>query len=103
MEPPAALDKLSEYFCDLSGTAKARYQSKILCTGLLIDPYAIADCEWTRHPAELPRLTWSDVTVYMTITPSPYTNESVKVKLKRSCSAWSVQIIFIGLERYARL
>lgn len=79
MDQPAALEQRSKYFRELSGVAKARYEEKILCTGLLVDPYAIENSQWTTDPAELPRLTWSDVCVYMTATPSPYTKEAVKV------------------------
>ena len=75
-----ALQHKSEYLCDQSAEAKERYKNKVICTGLSIDPYAIEESEWSQDPAVIPAsLTWSDVCLYMTSTPSPYTKEAVKV------------------------
>ena len=35
------LDRVSEYFCGLSGEAKAGYSTKVCGVGLKTDPYAI--------------------------------------------------------------
>ena len=69
----------SEYLHGLSAQVRARYDSKVLCTGLDIDPYTIEDAKWSQEPQTIPSLGWSDVCLYMTCTPSPYTKEALKV------------------------
>ena len=72
-----ALVRKSEYLCSLSDEAKKRYASKVVGTGLSVDPYVIDN--WTQDPGTLPSLAWSDVMLYMVSTPSPYTKEAIKV------------------------
>ena len=87
---PVGLVKRSEYLTKLSSEAKKRFESKILSAGLDIDPYVIE--EWTQNPEDydIPKVRWSDVVLYMVSTPSPYTNEAIKV----------IQSIFIILQIY---
>ena len=68
-----------KYLCSLSNEARCRYESKVAATGLSVDPYVIEN--WTEDPESIPRLAWSDVTLYMVSTPSPYTKEAIKVDI----------------------
>jgi len=74
------MEKSSGYYLDLKTDSKKRYhyQSKVISTGLRIDPYSIA--EWNKYPDVIPFVTWSNVVVYMVTTPSAYTLEEVKVR-----------------------
>ena len=45
------LDRASEYFCGLSGEAKARYSTKVCGVGLKTDPYAIPNELWMAEPS----------------------------------------------------
>ena len=67
----------SEYLCSLSNEAKQRYEKKVASTALTVDPYVIDD--WTEASETIPQLAWSDVSLYMVSTPSPYTKEALKV------------------------
>ena len=69
----------SGYLQQLSSVAKLRYKEKVFKTGLKVDPYSISSSEWDKSPELLPAMSWSDVTVYMISTPSPYTGEALKV------------------------
>ena len=73
------LQRKSDYLCGQSAEARERYESKVKCTGLNVDPYGIEESEWSQNPENIPRLAWSDVCLYMTSTPSCYTKEAVKV------------------------
>uniref|UniRef100_A0A1X7VNI4 Uncharacterized protein n=1 Tax=Amphimedon queenslandica TaxID=400682 RepID=A0A1X7VNI4_AMPQE len=68
----------SGYLQQLSSVARLRYKEKVSKTGLKVDPYSIKNSEWEKSPELLPAISWSDVTVYMISTPSPYTGEALK-------------------------
>lgn len=74
-----ALAKKSEYFAQLSKEAKARYEGKVTSAGLDVDPYCINESLWSREPEVIPKVMWTDISLYMVATPSPYTKEAVKV------------------------
>ena len=42
------------------------------------DPYIIND--WTDSPETIPDVHYSDMMLYVTVTPSPYTREAIKVR-----------------------
>ena len=44
------LDRVSEYFCGLSGEAKAGYSTNVCGVGLKTDPYAIPNELWMAEP-----------------------------------------------------
>lgn len=69
----------SDYHASLSPEAAMRYEAKITVTGLKEDPYSIAECRWTENPETIPKVSWSDLMLYMIQTPSPYTREEIKV------------------------
>jgi len=69
----------SEYFINLLGEDKHRYESKVISAGLDSDPYCITDSEWSETPMTIPDIHWSDFVTYMVDTPSPYTKEEIKV------------------------
>ncbi len=75
----STMDRRSEYFLGLSREARARYERKVIGTSLILDPYVIND--WTDSPDVLPDVKWSDMMLYMTVTPSPHTREAIKVDL----------------------
>ena len=75
------IQRKSEYFANLSADSQRRYESKVISSGLNIDPYAIDDCQWTEVPETVPDVQWSDMMIYMTATPSPYTREEIKVSI----------------------
>lgn len=75
-----ALSKYSEYVGSLSGASRSRYEGKVLSAGLKTDPYAISDSNWSNEPELIPKISWSDVMLYMVSTPSPYTKEAIKVR-----------------------
>ena len=75
-----ALTKKSEYFAQLSADAKVRYECKVASAGLNVDPYCIDESQWTREPETIPgKVMWTDISLYMVSTPSPYTKEAIKV------------------------
>jgi len=76
-----ALIKKSEYFTQLSTEAKNHYELKVTSTGLNVDPYCIDESLWTREPEVLPKMMWTDISLYMVSTPSPYTKEAIKVSI----------------------
>lgn len=71
------MELVSEYVCSLSATSRKRYLEKLECACLKWDPYAIK--EWIKEPEKLPNVSWTDLTCYMVATPSPYTQETIKV------------------------
>ena len=71
------MELTSEYYSTLSDEAKERYESKVAKVGLKIDPYKLI--RWDSNPDVIPDITWSDMMIYMTKTPSPYTGEGIKV------------------------
>jgi len=58
-----------------SNKAKERYESKVAKVRLKIDPYELVWCD--SNPDIIPRITWSDMIIYITKTPSPYTGEGI--------------------------
>ena len=52
---------------------------KVAKNGLRIDPYAIPSHQWQREPDVIPEVKWSDMFTYLVCTPSPYTQEELKV------------------------
>jgi len=70
------MEAVSEYYLTLTGEVKKRYESKVAKAGLKIDPYKLES--WSSNPDEIPDIAWSDIMVYMTETPSPYTGERIK-------------------------
>ena len=75
------MQRKSEYFANLAVDSQRRYESKVISSGLNIDPYAIDDSQWTEAPAAVPAVQWSDMMIYMIATPSPYTREEIKVRI----------------------
>ena len=73
------MERVSEYYLQLSGDAKTRYCSKVVGAGLNIDPYAIPNESWLVQLDRVPEVKWSDMFTYMISTPSPYTREELKV------------------------
>lgn len=75
------MEQVSEYYSELSGEAKARYESKVRNSGITVDPYAIRDDCWVKEMdvANIPEVKWSDMFMYLICTPSPYTREEMKV------------------------
>ena len=71
------MDAKSEYFLGLSADSRSRYERKVISAGLKKDPYAID--EWTENPETIPSVQWSDMVLYMIVSPSPYTREEIKV------------------------
>ena len=71
------MELTSKYYSTLSDEAKERYESKVVKVGLKIDPYKLA--HWNSNPDVIPDITWSDMMLYMTKTPSLYTGEGIKV------------------------
>ena len=45
------MQRKSEYFANLIVDSQRRYESKVISSGLNIDPYAIDDSQWTEEPA----------------------------------------------------
>ena len=70
--------KFLRVFQGPSTDAKTRYEKKVLATGLKKDPYTINN--WTDSPDVIPNVQYSDMMLYMTVTPSPYTREAIKVR-----------------------
>ena len=69
----------SNYYESLDATEKANYRAKLtLSSGEAIpDPY-ILQSEWSNDIANLPELSWRDVTEYLIDTPSNFSKESMK-------------------------
>lgn len=68
-----------DYFHGLTAASKICYETKILASGLKVDPYSITT--WVVNSEELPEVNLSDKVMYMITTPSPYTCEEIKVSL----------------------
>ena len=68
------MERLSQYFRNLSATPKERYEQKVISIGLKHDPYVIED--WSENSADVH---WSDLLVYMIATPSQFMGEVIKV------------------------
>ena len=83
----------------LSNEARGQYKSKVAATGLSVDPYVIEN--WTEDPRSIPRLVWSDVTLYMVSTPRVYTKKAIKVDttLANTCVQKVDDVFALGLER----
>ena len=75
------MEKVSEYVQTLSCEARERYVTKVLNTGLSIDPYSISNELWQKELDALPRMQWSDIFLYCVSTPSPFTREEIKASL----------------------
>ena len=73
------MQRVSDYFTNLSAESKARYSSKVLGVGLRSNPYAIPSESWVGEPDAVPAVAWSDMCLYMISTPSAYTREELKV------------------------
>ena len=71
------MEAVSEYYLTLRGEVKKRYESKVAKVGLKVDPYKLES--WNNNPDEISDIAWSDMMVYMTETPSPYTGEGIEV------------------------
>ena len=56
-----ALQRKSEYLCGQSAEGTERYESKVKCTGLDVDPYATEESERSQDAENIPRLAWRDV------------------------------------------
>eukprot|EP00795_Rhopilema_esculentum_P015958 gene15958-7289_t len=69
----------SNYYESLDATEKANYRAKLtLSSGKAIpDPYTLQS-EWSNDIANLPELSWRDVTEYLIDTPSNFSKESMK-------------------------
>ena len=65
------MEPLSSRVSGLSRESQARYRTKVIAAGLLVDPYEID--EWTASPDEIPDVKSSDMIIYMISTPSPTT------------------------------
>ena len=72
------MERVSEYYEGPYAESKARYAMKVTKNGLRIDPYAIPSHQWLREPDVIPAK-WSDMFTYLVCTPSPYTQEELKV------------------------
>ena len=70
----------SDYFHGLTAASKTRYETKVLASGLEVDPYSITT--WVVNSEEFPEVNLSDMVMYMISTPSPYTREEIKVSLR---------------------
>ena len=70
---------MDDYSSDLSAVAKKCYLSKLTTFGFLKDPYSIPDSSWITGTDILSQVTWSDMSIYLTSTPSPYTQQELKV------------------------
>ena len=73
------MERVSNYIQNLSADSRSRYESKVMLAGLKIDPYLIDASDWSENPDTAPNVRWSDMMLYMTSTPSPYTKEEIKV------------------------
>ena len=73
------MESKSDYFHGLTAASKTRYESKVLSSGLKVDPYSITT--WMVNSEDFPEVNISDMVMYMISTPSPYTREEIKVSL----------------------
>ena len=71
--------KKSEFLKEISSTARKRYTEKLVLAGLCTDPYCMPVEEWEKDPCDVPAIDFSNEALYMVTTPSPYTEETVKV------------------------
>ena len=72
------MKRVLDYTQGLSVVARDRYESKVLQAGLDTDPYSMDDSKWFETPDVMQNTSWSDLMLYMTSTPSPYTKEEIK-------------------------
>ena len=86
------MEQTSEYYSTLSSDSKARYTEKVTGAGLKTDPYVILNKSWTEEPVSVPQVSWSDMFLYMILTPSPYAKQELKV-----CSKTIFDMIKDGL------
>ena len=75
---PTKMQRMLEYYSELSAQCKHRSKSKIESADLSEDPYFIE--EWRESLEIVPEVSWSDMLLYMVSTPSHYTKETVKVR-----------------------
>ena len=74
------MESKSDYFHGLTAASKTRYESKVLSSGLKVDPYSITT--WVVNSEDFPEVNISDMVMYMISTPSPYTREEIKVSFR---------------------
>ena len=77
-----ALQRKSEYLCGQSAEVRERYESKVKCTRLCVDPYGIEESEYGARIRNISKVGLDQsciICLYMTSTPSLYPNEAVKV------------------------
>ena len=72
---------MSEYFKNLSKTAKRRYEEKIKDIGVgnveKGDPFLISS-EWVGDVSKWPEVEFGQIYVYVIDSPGPYTRETMK-------------------------
>eukprot|EP00795_Rhopilema_esculentum_P015969 gene15969-7301_t len=69
----------SNYYESLDATEKANYRAKLtLSSGEAIPDRYILQSEWSNDIANLPELSWRDVTEYLIDSPSNFSKESMK-------------------------
>ena len=73
------MESKSDYFHGLTAASKTHYESKVLSSGLKVDPYSITT--WVVNSEDFPEVNISDMVMYMISTPSLYTREEIKVSL----------------------
>ena len=73
------MESKSDYFHGLTAASKTCYETKVLSSGLKVDPYSITT--WMVNSEDFPEVNISDMVMYMISTPSPYTCEEIKVSL----------------------
>ena len=95
------MERVSENYESLSAESKARYAMKVTKNGLRIDPYAIPSHQWLREPDVIPAVKWSDMFTYLVCTPSPYTQEELKVFMFffSTYNLYSIGFKYAGMER----
>ena len=70
---------VSEYYQQLTGTARKRYDEKLDMIGVLCDPYAKTNpAPWLTESTTWPEVEYPDVYNYLVSTPSPYTKQEMK-------------------------
>ena len=75
------MERTSEYVHTLSSESRARYVAKVVESGLKSDLYAILKDMWLKELDVVPSVQWSDMFICRVSTPSPYTQEEIKVNL----------------------
>ena len=70
---------VSEYYQQLTETARKRYDEKLDMIGVLCDPYAKKNqAPWSTESTTWPEVEYPDVYNYLVSTPSPYTKQEMK-------------------------